>query len=35
MPKRYSLKNWMGRVEGEDPRKYGKRKYKEFSKCWK
>jgi hypothetical protein len=26
MPKRYSLKNWKGREEGEDPGKNGMRK---------
>jgi len=34
MPKRSSLKNWKGREEGEDPGKYGKRKWKEIFKCW-
>jgi len=34
MPKRSSLKNWKGREEGEDPGKNGKRKQKEFFKCW-
>jgi len=26
MPKRSSLRNWMGREEGEDPERDGKRK---------
>ena len=31
--KRFSLKNWNGREEGEDPGKDGKRKQKEIFKC--
>jgi len=34
MPKISSLKNCKGREEEEDPRKEGKRKWKEIFKCW-
>jgi hypothetical protein len=33
-PKRYSLKNWKGRDEKENPGKDGEKKKKKFFKCW-
>jgi hypothetical protein len=32
--KRFSLKNWKGRDEKEDPGKDGQKKWKEIFKCW-
>jgi hypothetical protein len=33
-PKRFSLKNWRGRDEEEDPGKDEEKKCKEIFKCW-